>query len=236
MYTLTGWIVSITGVLLIALTTRLVLQLRSISEIGLFSEVLFAVFFSAGLVLLIGIPLAVFLLAKGHSPVQFLFAILPPVLAAGISGSHVFSLTTLMRTGRNNQGVSRKAESVVFGMTTLLCRAGTAMVSMIVFIVVLRSYSSLEISLLRIAAVGGSTLLLSFLLGNIPGGNLLIFLALLSSLHGRGIPDSYLILLPLVPVLSRIGVALDIAVAAAIAQIVGIQEHACKSVAPHDFI
>ncbi len=235
-YTLTSWIVSVTGILLIAITTMFVIQLRSIEELGLFAEVVFAVLFGAGLILFIGIPLAVFLLSKRHNPATFLMAALPPVAAAAASGSHVFSLTTLMRTGRNNQGVSRKAESVIFGITTLFCRAGTAMVAMITFIVVLRSYSSLEISLLQIMGVGVSTFGLSFVLGNIPNGNILVFLALLSGLHGRGIPDGYLILLPLIPILSRVGAALDIAIAAAIAQIVGVQERVCKTVPAREFV
>lgn len=236
MYTINSWIVAITGILLIPITAEMVLFIRGIDEFGLFSEVLFASLFGAGLVLFIGVPLAVYVLGKRGNPVTFLFSILPPAAAAAVSGNHVFALTTLMRTGRNNQGISRKAESVVYTLSTLFCRAGTAMIAMIAFVVVMRSYSSLEISLFQVVLVGVSTMLISVMLGAMPGGDILVLMALLSTLHGRGIPEGYLILLPLVPLLIRVGAAVDVTVAAAIAQIVGVRSGMCKTVSPHHFI
>ncbi|THB67050.1 MAG: hypothetical protein D6B26_02035 [Spirochaetaceae bacterium] len=224
------------GIGMAVLTAYSILLIRDIREPGLFLELLFVVVFSAGLVLFVVIPFAVYILGRRKNPAVFLFSIMPPVLAALVSGNHMFSLATLMRTGRQNQGVSRKAESVVFSLTTLLCRAGTAMVVMIAFIVVLRSYSSLEISIAQVLLVALSAIFISFVIGGIPGGDMLLFLGLLSGLHSRGIPEGYLILLPLIPLLLRIGAALDVAVAAGIAQVVGYQEHLCKNVAPHDFL
>ncbi|GAB6089408.1 dicarboxylate/amino acid:cation symporter [Spirochaeta dissipatitropha] len=236
MYTLNAWIVSFMSVLLVPLTAAFIMQMRVMDELHLFSELLFVIGFTVMILVLVLIPVLVYLLAQQRNPVHFLSAILPALLTAGISGNHMFALATLMRTGRNNQGISRKAESLVFSFTTIFLRAGTALVSMIAFIVILRSYSSLEISIAQVLAVGISAVGFSFILGAVPGADILVMLSILAGIHGRGINEGYLILLPVIPVLYRAGTILDVAFAAAIAQISAVSEHLCKFVPQHDFV
>ncbi|MFW5828199.1 MAG: dicarboxylate/amino acid:cation symporter, partial [Alkalispirochaeta sp.] len=62
--------------------------------------------------------------------------------------------------------------------------------------------------------------LYSFLLGRHPAGAVMILLSYLSLRYGRGMEESYLILLPVMPLLERIGAWLDIMTVGFVAQVV----------------
>jgi Na+/H+-dicarboxylate symporter len=107
-------------------------------------------------------------------------------------------------------------------------RAGSAMVATIAFIVIIKSYSSLGITLGDVFSIGIRALLISFVLFQHPGNGAYIALAALSMGYGRGYEAGHLILKPLVFYLIAVGTFLDVMImslaTSALAQITGFQE------------
>jgi Na+/H+-dicarboxylate symporter len=138
-----------------------------------------------------------------------MYAQLGPALAAFLSGDVYFSLGLLVRHGRESLGVPRRVGAVAYPFAVLFGRGGSAMVTAVSFIIILRSYSSLEIGLAQVLWVIMASFGISFLLGAVPGAGTLVGIAVLSSLYGRGMEEGFLILKPIAPVLISLGAILD---------------------------
>lgn len=216
LYRVNSVIFEIVGIGFIALASYSVLELRQLGDMELFRQLFITVIFTGAVVVLVLIPLAVYFLGGRQNPLQFLRAMLAPGLAALFSRDAYFSLGILTRVGKEELGVPRKSGSILFPLNAVFCRSGTAMVTAIAFIVVLRSYSSLEISLGQFLWVILFTFLTSFMLGAVPGLGVMVSLSLLSRLYGRGLEDGYLILQAAGPILVSIGALLDVMVSGTI--------------------
>ncbi len=95
---------------------------------------------------------------------------------------------------------------------TLFSKSGTALVSVITFIVILKSYSSLEITASQILWVGIVSFLISFCLPTKAVGGTIASLFLLCSLYGYGgMEDSFIILTPAFPIIAAISTILNTA-------------------------
>jgi Na+/H+-dicarboxylate symporter len=79
---------------------------------------------------------------------------------------------------------------------------------------VIRSYSSLEITLFQAAWTALFSFLVSFALPAAPDGGLTAALIIIGGLYGRGLDDGWLILAPVLPILAMLTVLLDTATAA----------------------
>ena len=86
---------------------------------------------------------------------------------------------------------------------------------------------------IRIMAV---SVLFSFLLGSVPGSTVLVGLSVLANGYGQGMDEIYLILLPALPVLTGIAVAVDTVTSACISFLVAQWERKRRIVDPLDFI
>jgi Na+/H+-dicarboxylate symporter len=104
------------------------------------------------------------------------------------------------------------------------------------FLTVLRSYTALEISAGQVIWIMGAALLLSFLLGSVPGTTVLVGLSVLARGYGQGMEEVYLILLPALPLLTGIAVVVDTMTSACISFLVGQWERKRRIVDPLDFI
>jgi len=79
------------------------------------------------------------------------------------------------------------------------------------FLVIIRSYSSLEIGPGNMILVFGITTILSLALSAIPGPGVFVALVLLSQIYGQGLEDGYLIVQPVIPILISFAVLMDVA-------------------------
>jgi len=131
-------------------------------------------------------------------------------LGAFFSGDSFFSLGLAARMTRENLGVPRKVGAVNLPLFAMFGRAGTALTSTIAFFIILKSYSSLEISLDQVFWTISFAFLLSFALPSVPGLGAYINLSLLCSLYGRGLENGYLNLQPILPVLVSFSALLDV--------------------------
>ncbi|MDR1933305.1 MAG: cation:dicarboxylase symporter family transporter [Spirochaetales bacterium] len=193
----------------IALAASMVLQLREVTDLGLFLELfLFLGLFS--LVIAFGIfPLMLYFLRGRKNPFDWIYAQLAPAVGAFLSGDVYFSLGLLIRHGKEVLGLPRKISAVSYPFLTIFTRGGSAMITAISFIVILSSYSSLEKGFLHVLWIIAASFGVSFLLGAVPGMGALVGIAMLSGMYGRGMEEHFLILRPVAIILVSLGALLD---------------------------
>ncbi|MDR2258204.1 MAG: cation:dicarboxylase symporter family transporter [Treponema sp.] len=171
-----------------------------ISLLGIFSVVL-----GFGI-----LPLFLYLLKPKTNPWVILYGSLGPAMAAFFSGDINFSLPVLLRHTKENFGVRRRSNAVTLTLFTTFCRAGSAMVAAAAFIVIIKSYSSLDILPRDILAIAVRAFAISFLLARHPGDGAYTALAVLCQGYGRGFEAGYLILKPLAFYLAAVGTFIDV--------------------------
>jgi aerobic C4-dicarboxylate transport protein len=235
-YNLNRFVTEILGIGLIFVAAAFGFELRSVVELELFGQLFLILAVDTAIVILVIYPLLIYLLGDRKNPYRWLYGIFAPALTALVSGDSYFSLGMLIRHGRENLGIPRRTSSTTFPLYAMLGHSGTAMVACISFIVILRSYSSLDITLPQVLLAMIYSFAVSFLLGPVPGRGAIVALYLLSTFHGRGLEEGYLILRPVAPVLVSVGVLLDVVTSAFISSVVTKQEDLDREVEPAGFI
>ena len=173
-------------------------------------------------VLYVGVfPALLYLLGERTNPYRALYAALGPALTGLISGDPYVSLGSLAVHGRESFRLPRRITAAVYPLCAVFGRAGSALVTGIGFLMVLRSYTSFEVTAGQLLWVALFTFLLSFAAGAVPGLGTMASLTMLWSLSGNGLADGPLIMQPVLPLLTGVAVLLDVTTAALIAHLVG---------------
>jgi Na+/H+-dicarboxylate symporter len=169
-----------------------------------------------------------FIKPKCGNPWVVLYGSLGQALAAFFSGDINFTLPVLFRQLKENSGCRRRSNMVTAALFTTFGRAGSAMVAVVAFIVIIKSYNLLDIRPLDILAIGGKAFLISFLLAGRPGDGAYMALAVICLGYGSTYESGYSILKPIAFYLVAVGTFLDVMIATfgsyAIARINGFQE------------
>ncbi|MDR1144258.1 MAG: cation:dicarboxylase symporter family transporter, partial [Spirochaetaceae bacterium] len=140
-----------------------------------------------GVILGFGIfPLFLFILQPKNNPWVTLYGLLGPAFAGFFSGDINFTLPVMYRHVKENLGVRRRSNAVTVSLCAIFGRAGSAMVAAVSFIVIIKSYSSLGISMPDVCIIGLRAFLISFLLAGHPGSGAFTALAVLGMSYGRG--------------------------------------------------
>lgn len=223
-YTMNALLVRILGVALIAVAAHTILSIRTLGDQSFFFPIVLVTAVAAA-VLTLGIyPLLVYLFGGRWNPAPWLLGMIPPALAALISGHLYFAGGTLAYLARENLGVKRQVGGAVVPFSLLFARAGSAMVASMSFIVVLNSYSGLDVGLGEVLWVAGTSFVLSFGLVAVPGSGVLVLLGMLSAGYAQGLEEVYLILNPAAPILLAIAAYVDVMTAGATLRIVAASE------------
>ena len=174
------------------------------------------------------LPLFLYLLPGHPNPWAILYGSLGPAITAYFSGDINFTLPVLLRHAKENLGTRRRLNTITLTLFSTFCRAGSAMVAALSFIVIIKSYSSLGVTMGDLFAIGFQSFLISFMLARHPGSAAFTALAVLCLQYGRGYEAGYLILRPIAFYLVGIGTFLDAQIASfatfALARITGFQE------------
>ncbi len=234
-YHLNSLLVELFSIGLIAVTASFFFTLR-VSDLSLFKELFIILTFDLILVIFGIYPGLLYLLGGRENPYRYLYAVIGPALTAFFTGDEYLAISMLVRHGKESLGVPRRVGSAVYPLFAFFGRAGTALVTGISFILILKSYSSLEISFTQILWTLGFTFLTSLALGSVPGLGTLVAVSLLCSLFGKGIQEGYLILKPVAPLLISAGVVLDVITSAFVAFLVSRHEGVCQEIDLVDYL
>ncbi len=188
-------------------------QLRGMADLELFSQLLLVILVAVIFCIFVLIPLLLYLLGnRERKPYQWLFSTFPSAISALLSGDLYFSIASNEGTVHQNMAVSRAGGSAMISLGAIFSRSGTAMITTISFFLILRSYSSLDITLLQFFWIVGGSIIISFMLGTVPQNGMVVSLSIISGWYGKGLEEGFLILLPIAPILAAFAVLLDVLV------------------------
>lgn len=195
-------------------TAKTVIESKGIMNFTSFLPFLATIF--AICVFLIGViyPLIMrAILGRGYSW-KVMAGLTGALLSCFISGSPMFNYGNLTLHLKENLNIPRHNAAFITPLYMMFARAGTAMLSAICMLTLIRSYSSLEITYFQVAWVVTFSFLISFALPANPNLGIVAALTLLCSLYGRGLDEGWLILVPVFPFLNMLSSVLDSATGA----------------------
>jgi Na+/H+-dicarboxylate symporter len=189
----------ILGVVIIVLAAYSAWQYRLVLTKGIFSNLIRLIL---GITLVLSFVVLPLFFCLFHQRKRFTFwtkvyGSLGPAIAAFFSGDINFTLPVLFLHGKENLGINRHVNTVSPLLYTTLGRSGSAMIAAVSFIVILQSYSSLEITFEQIVQIWLYALFLSLMLGRNSGDGAFAALAALCLWRQEGFETGYLILKPI---------------------------------------
>ena len=236
LYQIGRFIVEILGFGMIILAANFTMQIINAPQLVLFNQLIILLSISTFLIIFGLYPAIIYFLGGKQNPYKIIYAILGPSLAAIASGNSYFTLTSLIYHVKENLGVPRKISSTVLPLFTLLGKAGTAAVTSITFFLIIKSYSSLEITFSGILWVMLFSFLTSLLGGSVPGMGVLVSLAAMSKLYGKGMEEGFLIVGSISPVLVSFSVLIDTITSGVGTYLITFSEKANKEIPVKDFV
>jgi aerobic C4-dicarboxylate transport protein len=234
-YHINSLLAELFGIAMVAIAAAFLMNVRQ-GDLALFRQFLVIMAIDTALIVFAVYPALLYLLGERENPYKWLYASIAPALVGFFSGDGYLSITMLVKHGRENLGVPRRVGSTVYPLFAVFGRAGTALVASASFLLILKSYSSLEISFLQILWTTAFSLLVSLALGSVPGMGAYVALATLCGLFGRGLQEGYLILRPIAPLLISFAVLLDVLTSGFVALLVARKVGAWQTVDPQDFV
>jgi Na+/H+-dicarboxylate symporter len=189
----------ILGLIVIVLAAYYAWQYRMVLTKGVFSGLVRLLLIITLSLSFLVLPLLLYLFRpqKRLTPWKKVYGSLGPAIAAFFSGDINFTLPILFLHNKENLGVNRRVNTVSPLLYATIGRAGSAMVAAVSFIVILQSYSSLEITFDQITQIWVRALLLSLMLGRNSGDGAFVALAALCLWAPEGFKTGYLILKPI---------------------------------------
>lgn len=187
------------------------IQFRDVLKSGVFTPLI--IMLAIDFVILVGAiyPLLVVSICRNGKPLKVLRASIPPFLVAFLSGDTNLALPIEIRLGKEMLGIRQRVNGFAFPLFSIFARGGTALVSIISFVVIWRSYSTLNIEFFDMLAISMTAFLLSFVLGNLPVGGTFVTLTILCSIFGRGMETGYLLLKPAAVIIGSFSALFDAA-------------------------
>ena len=234
-YHLNSLIVELFAIALIAIAAARISHL-SHADLGMYKQIIIILAVDVVVVAFGVFPGALYLMGIKENTYRWLYASIGPAIAGLFTGDLYVSLGVISKHGKESLGVPRMVGSAVYPLFAILGRAGTAMVSTVSFILILRSYSSLEITFLQTLWVMLFSFIVSFILGAMPGTGALYSIFMLCSLYAKGLQEGYLILRTIAPLLVSFGAFIDVLSSAFVSLLIAREENVWTEVESENFI
>lgn len=199
-----------------------IVSIRDTPDIKWFGQVFAVIGVLVVLIVFVVYPLIIYFVGKKHRPFAWIRQLLAPAIVGLFSGNSYVPLGFLIRTGNEELRLSRRVWSWYYPLASIIGRAGTALVTSSCFVLVLRSYSKLEISILQFLLIVFGSMVISLAVGSIKAGGVLVSLSVLSTWYGQGLEEGFLILQQAGPILISLAVFLDVATQAFVAYLVSL--------------
>lgn len=178
-------------------------------EAALYMPLLLTLAINVLIALFIVYPVITRILCNDKRPYHIVFASLAPTFVAFFSANTNIAMLSSIRHTHESLGVRRRINALTHPIFSLFSRAGTAMVVAVCFIVLYRSYSTLDISLLTVGKIMFFSFALSFLLGKHHVNGMIVCLSLVAKYSAKGFEHSYIVLLSISPILSSFAALID---------------------------
>ncbi len=194
---------------MIAIVCSWTIQYRAVIASGIFIPLIIMLLVDFIIVAGLIYPLIVRYLCHDPHPYRILFASITSIITAFFSGDVNLVLQANMRHGKESLGIRRRINGTVHPLFTVFARGGSALVTTVGFIMIWRSYSSLNIPLKDILWITFTSFGLSFLLGGLPAGGAFVSLTVLCSLYSRSFDNGFQLLKPAAPIICSFAAAFD---------------------------
>lgn len=214
-YSVMVFFVDVFSIGLIAVSVHWTMSFKNMLATKFFTDFIILLFVDFFVIVLLIVPAIIKVFCRDINPYRILYASIAPAAAAFMSGDTNSTLPVLMRHSNESLGIRRRISSVSLPVFSIFGRAGSAMIVTISFIVILKSYSSLGISIKDMIWLCIISAFFSFLLGQIPMGGTYAALAAICTIYGRGFESGFLILRPAAFLLGSIAAAIDAVIAMA---------------------
>lgn len=207
-YKMTGLFTSFLAFTLFSLSFDAVRHIRHIPDLGSYFTLIRLVAVASVIILFVLQPLAVYLLTR-KNPYKEMMTFLPGMISAMFSGDNFINMLVMTKTLKENGGVKRKLSALSLPFFTLFSRSGSALITAVSMLTILKSYSSLELTAFQVFWVIGISILVSYTLFS--QSYLGVYTALITAcaFYGRGLVDGYVLILPVLPILILIAGLLD---------------------------
>ena len=215
---------------IVFLSATMTASLIANPQLELYKYLLITVGCATLFVIFILIPAVMILCCRKGKPFQSLYGFLAPALAAFYSGDVYFGATTLIKSSFENIGAKRKVGAPVIAFLAIFSRGGTAMVSAASIIIIIKSYTGIEITWQDFFLIMLHTFMLSFILGAVPGMGTAIAITMLCNGYGHGIENGYLIIQPVAGLLISFSVLVDTTVIGFISTVIAQQTDLRKEI------
>jgi Na+/H+-dicarboxylate symporter len=182
---------------IIVLSCYWMVRFQTVLQIGEYRSIMLL---TGGLTLFCAVVLPVallFLVRPKFNPFRYLYASISPAIGAFFSGDVNFSLPLALRHNKESLNIRRRANSITTPLFAVFGRAGSGMLAAVVFIVIIKSYSSLDIPTSEIVRIGIITFIISLLLCRHPGDGCWAALAVLAGVYGQGFEAGFLLVKPI---------------------------------------
>jgi aerobic C4-dicarboxylate transport protein len=234
-YHLNSLVVELFGLAMIVITAAWMMRI-SHADLAMYKQILIILGVDVGIVVFGVFPGCLYLLGVKENPYRWLYAAMGPAIAGLFTGDAYLSLGVLSKHGKESLGVPRMVGSAVYPLFAVLGRAGTAMIASVSFILILRSYSSLEITFLQTLWVMLFSFIVSFALGAMPGNGAFFSIFMLCGIYAKGLQEGYLILRTIAPLLVSLGAFVDVVASALVSLLIAREENVWTEVETENFI
>lgn len=195
---------------MIAISCYWILQARVIFESQVFIPIFMMLAIDFLIVALLVYPLVLRLVCKDLRPYHVIYSSLCSIIAGFFTGDSNISLLTNLRHNKESLGIYDEINNFSLPIFSIFARGGTALVTSICFVTILRSYSSLGFAFYDVIWIFLISFLISFALGSYPQGGTFVALTVICSMYGRGFEAGYLLLRPAAPILCSFAAAFDV--------------------------
>ena len=148
------------------LSAAYITLIKNILDFSIFLPLTYMLVVITLVILFVIYPIIFYSVSNKKNPFKYMFSELPSLISSIVTGDQFFTNSAIILTQKNEFKIKRKYSGFNIPFLTLISKAGTALVSVIAFIVILKSYSSLEITSTQILWVGVVSFIISFCLPN----------------------------------------------------------------------
>lgn len=194
---------------MIAIMTKWTTTFISVIKAGVYTPLIIMLSVDLLLVVFLIYPLVIRFLCHDQHPFRVIYASITSFLVAFFSGDTNLTLLLNMRHGKESLGIRRRTNAVTYTLFSIFGRGGSALVQTISFILILRSYSPLNIAFLDILWIAGISFALSFALGAMPTGGPFFAITIMCLMYGRNFDAGYLLLKNASPIICAYAAAID---------------------------